>query len=122
MKNTLVLAFLSFFLVSGDLLAKIPDGCMPNLNQIIKNHNEFEQNVPLYLADGDFTPEQVESVRQTQASVLEVVALLCAGLRKVELQSSLANKVGLVSQKKAEREAQKSYNEAIEYYLANTSK
>ena len=121
MKNTFFLVLFSAVMFTSVAHAKIPDGCMPNLNQIIKNHNEFEQNVPNYLASGDFSLEQVEIVRQSQASVLEVVALLCAGLRKIELQQSLANKVGLVSQKKAEREAQKSYNEAIDYYLANTS-
>jgi hypothetical protein len=118
MKITLIL----IMLVSNVAFAKIPVGCMDNLEQAITRHNEFESRAEDYVARGELTEKQVGLVRSTHKSVAEVVALLCAGLRKIELQRTPFGRIGLVSQKKAEREAQKSYDAAMKYYMTLTAR
>ena len=49
----------------------------------------------------------------------EVVALLCSGLRKLELQRSISARLGFISQEDADREASLSYDQALEYIEEN---
>jgi hypothetical protein len=118
MKITLIL----IMLVSNFAFAKIPDGCMDNLERAVTRHNEFESKVEDYLARGELTEKELNLLRSSHKSVAEVVALLCAGLRKIELQRTPFGRIGLVSQKKAEREAQKSYDAAMKYYMTLTAR
>jgi hypothetical protein len=116
--KALFFSLTSFLVLSHGLAAHamIPQGCIANLDSIIKSKIEFEQKVDDYLTTGQLREESVASIRRSQESVATAVALLCSGLRKIELQRSVRGRIGLISQKRAEKEAQKSYEMAFEYY------
>jgi|GEM_PF-5365570 len=107
-------------LFSSDLFAKIPNGCQPNLDEIVSDRQEFESRVETSLSNGELTSEEITHYRTSHESLARVVALLCSGLRRIELERSFFGKLGLVSRKKAERESQDSYDAALEYYNNNT--
>ena len=62
---------------------------------------------------------KVEELRERQIKTGEAAALVCSIFRKSELQRSILGRLRLVSQKKAEREANKTYKEAMAYYNKN---
>lgn len=114
MKMTYLL--LTSFLLSNVAFAKIPVGCRTNLSDIISHRLDFESKVSAYIESGELLTKDVDSVREGQKSVAEVVFLLCAGLRQIELQRSVLGRVRMVTYKWSEREAQKSYDEAKAFY------
>lgn len=107
---------LTLFLISAASFAKIPQGCKPNLDDLVQSHKDFEKRAPKLLASGELDKEDVELLRQDERLVADSVADLCAGLRLIELERSVQNRLGLLSRVKAEREAKRTYSEAMDYY------
>lgn len=114
----------SIFIVTLSLsaFAKIPEGCKPNIEDAIQLKNNFERDLPAMIASGELNHDDAKFIRQDHEILMQTVANLCSGLRLIELQRSVQNRLGLLTRQKANKEAKKSYDEAIAYYIENTKK
>lgn len=102
--------------ITQTAFAKIPQGCVRNLNQTIQATIDFKTHAPEMVSKGELTEDGVKELAESWTTVAEMSALLCSGLRKIELQRSLRGHLGLISQKHAEKEAQKSYDQAMSVF------
>lgn len=68
------------------------------------------------IQSGDITSETSEFLLKGWDNVAEVTALTCAGIKKIELERSVAGRLGLVSQLKGNKIAEATFEEAMKYY------
>ena len=95
-------------------IAKIPDDCRRTLNTAIANHFEAEARFPALLKKGSLTKEKIREMREDRRDFVVVAARQCSEMREKELQRLYVPKDEIT------REAEKSFEQAIEYYNRNT--
>lgn len=91
--------------------------CMNNLNEVIQEKKKYLKS--LRRGESDSSEIKITQVMNTKA---ETAALLCAGLKKLELEKSLSGKMGLISREKADDIGEETYNLAMEYYNSSSEK
>lgn len=106
-------------LVSLSSFAEITESCRNEMDELIIDNQKFEVQVPRMLAEGRLTESEVESLRESQNSLVEMAALKCKIQRKVQLERTFLGMFRLLSQETAEYEGNIAFEEAIQYYERN---
>ena len=106
------LAIFFMLTLSASAFAKIPEECKQHLEEAVKIRKDWESKVPQLIASGELTNEVAELYRDAFSQNIDALGHYCYNLRATELQESSPR----ISPDKLKREAEKTFNEVVEYY------
>jgi len=113
MKKLLVILTL---MMSVSAIAELSPKCKSMMDERIVSENEAIGLINELVASGELSVEKAQARLDDQLYLAKATAEVCSVIRLVKAQNSVRGKLGLTSLKRADRLAEQSFMEAMEYY------
>lgn len=110
MKKLMTIALASLLSLSAH--ASLSKQCINSMDDVVVGR---QQTVDM-AQSGKITEGEAGILFNSWDLVAQSSALTCAGLKMIELERSVAGKLGLITRAKAERIAEETFEEAMNYY------